>query len=157
MTLTFYNVSDDPRTVNKSLGSAVATVNNVYAKEPLDYLSPTFILTGVTPDAGNYLYCAELNRYYFIKNYVRVFGDKTEVICEIDVRKTYSAALMNTDVIVFNQGKESLADALISDGRLPMQVNTESRTFSFTRGEIGAVNVNNYSFVLNVFSGAGGV
>lgn len=157
MTLDFYNVSSDPRTINKKLGEVVARRENAYAKEPLDFLTPVFILTGVNANSGfnkhNYLYCKELGRYYFIKNYINVYGDKTEVVCEEDALMTYSESIQKTDVIVFNQGSQALADGLIADGRLPMQVNTESRTFAFTSGEFQRVNAGNYSFVLNVFGG----
>jgi hypothetical protein len=158
MTLTFYNVSDDPRTVKKTLGTAVATISNVFAKEPLDFMSPTFILSGVNSNSGfnnrNYLFCQELNRYYFIKDYINVPGDLTEVICTEDVLMTYADKIMNSDCVVFNQSRFDKGNSLIPDSRLPMQANTESRTFAFQPGELSAVSVSDYSFVLNVFGGS---
>ena len=155
MTLRFYNISDDPRTVRKNIGSIVKTESQVYAKEPLDFLAPVFILTGLqTANQNlNYLFCVELNRYYFIKDFINVMGGKTEVHCEIDVLMTYADAIGNTDVIVYNQGSAAFADNLIKDGRLPLQVNTESRTFGFVGSELTPVGWGDHCYVLNVYGG----
>lgn len=157
MTLTFYNVSDDRRVLKKNLGAQIVKYANVMSKEPLDFANPVFIIVGLNSNFNfnkcNYCYCTELDRYYFIDNYINLAGDRTEVRCSIDVRQTYADYILNSDVIVFKQSSKNLADKLIADSRLPVQVNTESRTFNFQDGEMGGVTAVDWSFVLNVFGG----
>lgn len=160
MNLTFYNVSDDPRVVSKKLGTAVASVNNAIAKTPMNVESPAFVLTGFNSsnlfNTVNYVYCKELSRYYFISDIIQDLADKCEFHCTEDVLMTYKDAILDADVIVFNQSRFDLADSLIPDSRLPMQANTESRTFAFEKGEIAGVGLQNWSFVLNCFGGQTG-
>lgn len=160
MTLTFYNVSDDPRVVSKKLGTAVLTIDNAIAKTPMSIESPVFIITGLNTSSRfnkvNYIYCEDLARYYFIGDIIEELADKCEVHCQEDVLMTYKDAILGADVIVFNQSRFDLADSLIPDSRLPMQANTESRTFAFEKGEIVGVGLQNWSFVLNCFGGQTG-
>lgn len=152
MTLQFYNVSDDPRVLRKTLGTFV-NVPNVYMKDNQNIINPVFILQGDFKSKGNYCYCVELNRYYFVSNMTVDSGGKTMFTCIEDVLMTYADEISRTDVIVFNQGNDALADRLIADGRIPMQVNTTSRTHNFVNSEIENVNVGNYSYVLNCYAG----
>lgn len=156
MTLEFYNVSDDPRVVSKTLGTKLQNITNAYLKDNTDLIKPTFILSGRidATNFGNYVYAKEFGRYYFVTNRTAFLGDKTAISCEVDVLMSWKSAIFGTDVIVFNQTKHELADGLISDPRLPMQVNTESRTFAFKRGELSsAMNTNNETIVFSCFAG----
>lgn len=156
MTLQFYNISDDPRVVKKTLGTVTQTLNNVYMKDDTDLITPTFILTGNINAAtfGNYLYVTEFSRYYYIRNQVTLFGGKTGIQCEIDPLMTWADQILNTDVVVFNQSNTDLADSLIADGRIPMQVNAESRTFQFQPGELTAnLSTSSKIIVFSCFAG----
>ena len=156
LTLNFYNLVDDPRVVNKTLGTA-RRVTNVFLKDEQNVVNPTFILT--RPSTGGderYIYCPELNRYYFVDNVTIESGNKVTYGCTEDVLMTYREQIMNTDVVVFHQGDAALANRLISDERIPLQVNTESRTFNFKNGELGNHTVDTYSIVLNCFGGMKG-
>ena len=68
MTITLYNVSDDDLKVNKTLGTAVATFNNVnLLSDDEDISSPYF---DITLDSNylaiNYAYVEAWHRYYFV-------------------------------------------------------------------------------------------
>lgn len=156
MTLQFYNISDDPRVVQKTIGNAVMTISNAYMKENTDLITPTFIFTGnINANTfGNYLHVNEFGRYYYIRNQETLPGGKTGIACEIDPLMTWAAQIMNTDVVVFNQSRYDMADALIADPRLPMQVNTESRTFNFVGGELDPnLTTSDRTIVFSCFEG----
>lgn len=156
MTLKFYNVADDPRVVQKTLGTVTQTISNAYLKENTDIIKPTFILTGNVNAStfGNYVYVQEFNRYYYITNQTAFPGGKTAISCEIDVLMSWAVNVLMTDVVVFNQSRYDLADSLISDPRLPMQVNTESRTFQFHPGELSTnMTTGNKTIVFSCFAG----
>lgn len=153
MTLQFYQVSDDPRVVRKNLG-AVTQVASVFLKDARDVTSPVFILQGdFKQGKGNYCYCPELQRYYFINDITIDVGNKAAFSCSEDVLMTYADAIMNTDVVTFIQGADALADNLIADERIPMQVNTTSRTHNFKNSQLKSVNTGNWCFVLNCYGG----
>lgn len=153
LNLEFYEMTDDPRTVSKALGTA-RKVANVFLKDEQNVVNPTFVVAGA-PAVERYVYCPELKRYYFIDGVTIEIGNKVSYACSIDVLMTYKDQIMNTDVIVYNQGETGLANRLIADGRIPLQVNTESRTFNFKNGELGTT-INDYNFVLNCFGGRKG-
>lgn len=155
MNVQCYKISDDPRVVYKNLGAAVNNITNAYLKEDTDVINPTVIFTGdISKDFGNYCYIEPFQRYYFIRNKTALLGGKVALDLEVDVLMSYQTSILMTDAIIFNQGSDDLCNALIADGRLPMQVNTDTRTFMFTRGELNpAIGLQTDNIVFSCFTG----
>lgn len=157
MKILIYNVSDDPRVLKKNLGQApLVTITNATARNPMNAISPTFLISVNSYDAfskWNYLYVEELRRYYFIDSVTAITMQKYELKCTEDVGMTYYNDIIDSDVIVFNQSSDAYADHLISDSRLPMQVNTESRSFNFKKGELEPMVPGNWCYYLACFAG----
>lgn len=66
MTVTFYNVLDDPRVLNKTLGNPLLTLTNVKLKDNVDVMNPILELKNdVNLMNANYFYITEWNKYYF--------------------------------------------------------------------------------------------
>lgn len=89
-TIRLFNVSDDPRKLNKTLVGELP-VNNVRPTDIVDLMNPSFILDyneGYT--TKNYLYAsAPFDRYYFITDMKIDIGKKIVISCSADVLYTY--------------------------------------------------------------------
>ena len=154
MTVIFYNTNSDPRVINKVLTNN-KSVGSVYLKDGTDVLRPSLKLKNVNHKNYNYCYIQDFDRYYFIRNWSKQFGGTTVIDCEVDVLMSFKSDILNSDVIVFNEGSNKYCNKLIPDGRLPLQANYGSKTFKFSGGEMGAANQGTYSIVLSAFNGGG--
>ena len=103
MTITFYNTADDPRVAKKTLTDK-QQVTNVFLKDGTDVLAPKFIMKNINHKNYNYVYVDDFKRYYFIKNWGRDLGGNTVIDCAVDVLMSFLTDILNTDVIVFNEG-----------------------------------------------------
>jgi len=85
-----YNVSDDPRKLNKTLGEYLP-VENVRPTDIVDLMNPSFILDyKESYTTKNYLYAAApFDRYYFITDMKIDIGKKIIISCSADVLYTY--------------------------------------------------------------------
>lgn len=85
-----YNVSDDPRKLNKTLGTPTE-VTNVRPTDIVDLMNPSFILDyNENYTTKNYLYAsAPFDRYYFITDMQVDIGKKIVISCAIDTLYTY--------------------------------------------------------------------
>ena len=81
-----YNISDDPRSLDKTLGEAIAT-KTITPTESCDILNPTFILDYNSNYAScNYIHVdSPFNRYYFITDMKIDIGKKIVISCAVDV------------------------------------------------------------------------
>ena len=152
MTVKFYNTNSDPRVINKVLTDE-GTYSSIYLKDGTDVLRPSLKLKYVNHKNYNYCYIPDFKRYYFIRNWSKQFGGTTVIDCEVDVLMSFKKDILNSDVIVFNEGSNAFCNKLIPDNRLPMQANFGSKTFKFSGGEMGAANQSTYSIVLSAFNG----
>ena len=152
VTITFYNTADDPRVANKTLTDK-HQVSSVFLKDGTDVLAPKLIMKNINHKNYNYIYVDDFKRYYFIKNWGRDLGGNTVIDCAVDVLMSFLTDILNTDVIVFNEGSNAFCNKLIPDSRLPLQANYGSKTFKFVGGEMGNANQGTYSVVLSAFNG----
>lgn len=86
MIIQTYNITDDKRKVDKTLGTATemtGTLNSSLYSGKLDL----YISSDSYP-AVNYLYIPELNKYYFVDN-IRADGRGYKLECSVDVLQTY--------------------------------------------------------------------
>lgn len=129
MTVKFYNVSDDPDTLGKTLGTAVYEPSACAPYETIDDLNVRLIMDyTATLDSCNY-FVAD-GRYYQITTRYRLTGGRIALIGTIDVLETYSAGIGDLSVVV----QRTAADpeysvdgvgwnSLLDDQKIVQQVN----------------------------------
>lgn len=167
MDVFFYTVTDDPRTINKTIPSAHVHLEDVRMKDDTNIIQPTLdIKFHVGLFACNYCYIEHFHRYYFIKN-ITTTENRLLVECEVDVLKSFESDIMNMKAFVVRQGKGSetdttdlrdkvLANLLIPDDTLPVQANRKISIIGRNDpgNEFGNVfTPDSYSYVLLVNGG----
>lgn len=129
MTVTFYNITDDPRVLDKHLGTALLTLSNVKLKGEVDEFSPTLELANnVNLENANYFYIQEWGKYYYkVPNTTNNIGYIVQG--EEDVRMTWKSQIRNCGGIISRCEATSIyradegenypgMDCYISDDRL---------------------------------------
>lgn len=130
LTLTLYNVTDNPKKVNKTLGDPVYTFNdNVKPTDPCDLLNPSFIIDyDVGPISANYcIVGTPFNRNYFITDVEMLTGGRKKLICSVDALTTYAAGITAANATVIRSSKIG-HPTLVADSKLPVWTN-ERTTF----------------------------
>jgi len=101
----FYNNKSDARYLNKS-------IDLKYDNIPIEVLTPASVVrpvlkvsSGLIGQSVNYVYVEELDRYYFIRNWVMENGH-VQLECEVDVLMSFKDAIKKQNVIVARQEKE---------------------------------------------------
>ena len=123
MTLYLYDVSADTRCLTKVIfgtTAAIKTAADIEPTEGVDVLSPAFIL-GYDSDYlhCNYLYCAELNRFYYITEMTIDTAQRIHVQCSVDVLQTYASSILNCMATVVRS--ESVGrPTMYTDSKLPV-------------------------------------
>lgn len=158
MNILFYQCSDDPRKLDKTMnnvGSGEATlsaaVNNT--DDTITLLSPSFIVaSNVSYFSATHVFVASMgNRYYYIINITLMTGGKMLVTCSIDALKTYA------DKIKLCYGtfirSEKPRSRLIRDSKYPLTSHMKSKStlFSSTPFSLGESTTHNY--ILTVVGG----
>lgn len=155
MTVTFYNVTAAPNSLNKDINSGVE-ITTCQPVEPCDYLHPSFIMDkSATTQGSNYCYIsAPLSRYYFITDIQLLTGNRVLVSCSVDVLQTYAANIKSCAGTFtrseFPKGK------YISDSKYPLtgDMESESTLFDNTPFTLGTGSTHNY--ILTVVGGGTG-
>jgi hypothetical protein len=100
----FYNNKSDARYMNKS-------IDLKYDNIPLEILTPASVVrpvlkvsSGLIGQSVNYVYVDELERYYYIRNWVMENGH-VQLECEVDVLMSFKNAIKQQNVIVSRQEK----------------------------------------------------
>ena len=123
MTLYLYNVSADTRCLTKVIVGttpAIKTAADIEPTEGVDVLSPAFIL-GYDSSyiTCNYLYCAELSRFYYITEMTIDTAQRIHVQCSVDVLQTYASSILNCMATVVRS--ESVGrPTMYTDSKLPV-------------------------------------
>lgn len=121
MTITLYTVTDDSRVLNKTLGTALTTAKTLTVYDSIDIITPTFVIEyNSTILQATYLYCSELNRYYFITGISLDKGGRMILSCSLDVLMTYKNQLVNCQCCVL-RNEYSLGEVI--DEKLPIEPN----------------------------------
>ena len=97
MTIKLYNISDDPKKLEKTLtdegtGKNLIDTYTVNMKGGGDVLNPVFTLSGADLHAANYCYIARFGRYYFCECSVNPAGVWT-IKCHVDVLMSHATQL----------------------------------------------------------------
>lgn len=113
MDLNLYKQAATPERVDKSgFLTSVGTVSGVQIKQPMDLMSPTFILkTDQLVYNANYLYCSFTSRYYYITSIEALTGGRIAVNCRIDVLYTYKDEILNSSGWILSSSSASDAAA----------------------------------------------
>lgn len=163
MTINLYNMTDDEKTVNKSLSDNPITYENVVLKDDTSLLKPTFIMSYSSgsfdpKNAPNYLYCNDFGRYYFIRNHT--YSQQMVFLeCEVDPLFSHSDFLLSHEMFIARQridlgvpsGKENsepFANILLPDDFLPVQSNRDLSMI----GD-GSVKYNNFDDIKGLTDG----
>lgn len=113
MTVSFYSIDLKVNEVNKTLGTTYD--KSCIIKDTLDVLNPVFELDFDTSILSkNYMYVADLGRYYFITN-MEIINHTILVSGHVDVLKTYATDIKASNGIATRSQyyNKNLADNLI--------------------------------------------
>ena len=113
--ITLYNITDDPKKINKTLGSGYSV--NAVPTEACDILTPSFILD-YSSNVGSYNYCevgAPFNRFYFITDMKIDVGNKMIINCTVDPLYTYKDAINNINTTIFRTEEFSKSAPYLPD------------------------------------------
>ena len=105
MKVIFYSVTDDPRVVTKTLGTAIKTLTGVHTKGDCSIIRPTLELAYDSSITGcNYMYVEDWNRYYYIDE-LTVSSQRLYVSAHVDVLKTYDSYIRKCKAILRRQAR----------------------------------------------------
>ena len=151
MTISFYNVQDDNRVVNKNLGNAVHTISNAQVYRDTSIMSPQFLVDYARYVVNsNYVHVPAWNRYYYVTDVTAMPGGRAVMHCREDVLMSNKDAIMNLDAYVLRT--ESAAfNRLIVDSKVPTQANRHCKTIAFN--PIFNALDTNYVYLLTVVGG----
>lgn len=102
MQATFYYNKSDKRYLNK-------TIEAKYSNIPIEVIEPSSVIrpslrvsSGLIGQGVNYLYVNELERYYYIKDWIMENGH-IRLECEVDVLMSFKNDIKKQNVIVSRQ------------------------------------------------------
>ena len=160
MNVTFYQNNSDKRYLTKNLTNG-KTYSGLIIKENLDGMNPIFRLK-VSNDSinmimgfYNYMYVADLNRYYYITDRKLLNGMVAEISGHEDVLMTFQG-IRNLDATITRQENIGIND--IVDPLLPLKNRKDLSVIEFDSSEFNtsSANASDYNFVLNVSGGGSG-
>lgn len=109
MTISLLKAYDDAKTLNKSFATVKDNVTAIL-KQETSAINPHFILVY---DAGylsaNYIYSGLTDRYYFIKDYQLLAGNRIDLECVVDVLASASNSINALNCNVVRQEKTGLS------------------------------------------------
>lgn len=128
MTVTLYNITDDPRKLNKTLPAGLGPYNTVNALDIVSIVNPTLILEYSSGYIDcNYCYVLEFGRYYFCKVSVDT-GGRIVLTCTVDPLMSFATEIKNCPACILRN--ENIGSNYVVDKKLPI----DSSRF-FTEGK----------------------
>ena len=121
MTVTLYNITDDPRKLIKTLPQTSKTYNTVDALDIVSVVNPTLILSydGNYIDC-NYCYVHEFGRYYFCKTSVDT-GGRLVLTCTVDPLMSFADDIKECQACITRN--EHTGIGYVVDNKLPIDPN----------------------------------
>lgn len=158
MKIYLYKTASDNRKLDKITGATALTgVNGLTIEntDRIDLIRPIFeIAVDSTYLTANYLYCDTYDRYYYINTNRINTARRLELLCEVDVRQSFSAAILATECTIIRA--ESIAQPTkIIDQKLPINPTSKivtSIVLPETSNTLSTDAVNSY--LLTVVGGA---
>ena len=114
MTVTLYNNISDNNVFSKQL-ETVATYSNAIARDSMDVINPVITIATNSIANANYVYIAENNRYYFVKNIDKVRTGFFALSLHVDVLMSFHDDIMMNSAIV--KRSNGLWDPYLPDGK----------------------------------------
>lgn len=151
MEIKFYNVTDDNRVVNKTLGNVVRTVQaQVY--DNCSIMTPRLLLAYHSDVVNsNYIHIPTWNRYYYITDVTGMPGNRCIVSCREDCLMSNRTQILTLDANVLRtEGGES--NNLVVDSKMPNQANRHCKTIRFS-GQPFSASDSNAIYLLTVVGG----
>lgn len=150
MLITLYNNLSDKLVINKSLVK-IADILNAKLKENVTVINPVLMLS-LSADliSANYVYIPDFNRYYFITNVEYINAEVVNVSLSVDVLKTYSAEIMNSDVTAIRSTNHY--DRYLYDDHQASLLTTikQIKTFSVTPFNPSALTAQSRTIILHM-------
>ena len=155
MTINLYTITDDARVLNKTLGTPTELTNceMIY---PTDIYTPSVRISAAsfTPDM-NYMYIADLGRYYYITDSVYENGGAVTLTGRVDALMSYASEISALNVNVIRQEHAGLSN--IVDGEITL---TPHKELEFLLCDKTPFNIRStaaeYNYVLVVAGGEQG-
>lgn len=121
MTVTLYNITDDPRKLNKTLPQTSKTYNTVDALDIVSVVNPTLILEYSSGYIDcNYCYVKEFGRYYFCKTSVDT-GGRIVLTCTVDPLMSFATEIKECKACITRN--EHTGIGYVVDNKLPVDPN----------------------------------
>lgn len=114
MTINLYSITEDPRTMPKTLPEPVVFTGHL-RDEQVDVMQPSILMTGTPSQVYNYAYLPDFNRYYFVDPPITERTGIVRLQLHVDVLQSYYASIMTAPVIL-DRASEGY-DAFVPDGR----------------------------------------
>lgn len=104
MQATFYYNKSDKRYLNKSIEAKYSNID-IEILSPSSVVRPSLkVSSGLIGQGVNYVYVSELERYYYITDWIMENG-YIRLECEVDVLMSFKDAIKDKNVIVSRQEK----------------------------------------------------
>lgn len=134
MQATFYYNKSDKRYLNKSIESKYSDID-IQMLEPSSVVRPSIkVSSGLIGQGVNYVYINDLERYYYINDWVMENG-YIRLDLEVDVLMSFKSAIKARNVIV--RRNEKLFNMYLDDNQYKVQNRTAVRTVVFPSGFTG--------------------
>lgn len=131
MQATFYYNKSDKRYINK-------TIEAKYSNIPIEVLEPSSVIrpslrvsSGLIGQGVNYLYISELERYYYINDWIMENG-YIRLECEVDVLMSFKDEIKERSVVV--KRNEKKYNLYLDDPKYKIQNRTATMTKEFPNG-----------------------
>ena len=127
----FYENKSDERYLNKNIELKYDNIP-IQILEPTSIVRPTLkVSSGLIGQSVNYLYIEELERYYYIRNWIMDNGF-IQLDCEVDVLMSFKNNIKKQNTIVARN--EKLFNMYLEDNKILVQNRTAIRTVRFPSG-----------------------
>lgn len=103
LTIRLYHNASPAEKIGKQLDDELTT-SDVLLKDDVSILKPVFRVKDVRSIITyNYLYCPELQRYYFIDDIVSIHNNLWEISCHVDVLETFKSGILAQSAVIKRQ------------------------------------------------------
>lgn len=154
MTINLYRISADPRALDKMSTATLINQSPIPIKptELVNLSRPVFEIDyNAAYMTANYCYCDVFDTYYFVSPPHLNTGKRLEIPCMIDVRQTFSNAILNAPLVVV---RDESQPSQIIDNKLPVNPSRKEVTSILLPELSNSFGTNKeYSYLLTVVGG----
>ena len=154
MVLNFHIVTDDPRVVRKTLGTAVHSIQNASVYEDCSIMTPRFLVDySASLITTNYVAAPLWGRYYFVRDFVAMPGGRCLVICDEDVLMGNADDIYNLTANVIRTGDFNRRNRYIIDSKYTAKSDTRYEMKKFSGGVNFNANPTGHCYIMTVIGG----